>query len=832
MKTSQKVLEITANKTVATIKTDGAQFQVYLLDENIIRIRGTFAKTFAPEASYALVKTAWDDQLDDLLADERSRVTPLPIQLVEHGDAVTVPGPKYNLIIEKAPFAFKITDKAGRIVHEDLPKRSFLQDDNGRSFHYSRMADHHYFYGFGEKSGELNKFKRRMRMHNTDSLGWNAAKSDPLYKMIPFYIDLDATANIAAGMFYNNAHDSVFDMDCEHSNYWQRYSYFECDGGDIDLFFIGGPTVKDVVAHYTDLTGKSALAPLASLGYMGSTMYYTELDAHSDEAILDFVDTCQKNGIPCDGFFLSSGYTSGQDGKRYVFNWNKKRFPDPDKFVAELKKRGVLLAPNIKPGLLLSHPLMKEFEAGDAFIKTPDENDFETDQYWGGDAHFIDFTSEQGRETWNQFMTKSLLSKGITSIWNDNNEYEINNGDAIANADGLKKPIKSLKPIMPTMMAKSAQKAIHDYDPTIRPYLINRAGFAGIQRYAQTWAGDNRTSWTNVKYNVPTILGMGLSGVANQGCDIGGFDGPAPEPELFVRWVQNGIFQPRFSIHSSNTDNTVTEPWMYPNYTTYIRDAIQLRYRLIPYFYSLLYEASTKGSPIMRPLVYEFQNDPQTFTESFEFMLGPSLLVANVLDKGQTVKSVYLPEGADWLNLANNQYYQGGQTIELPVDLHSIPMFLRAGSIVPTAPNLMNLHTQPIRHLKLLVEPSVDTSFKLYEDDGKTNNYQNGDYLTTNFQVLSTNDGVTIKVTADGPYQSVVETMQLEVLCPHTAPAQVSVAGTAIPQFLNADKFKMAKSGWFFNGENRRAIVKLPRPAEKNYQIELSFAVKDLISIK
>lgn len=831
MKSSRKIVRIKPNQGYLTVQTDGAQFQIYLIDDNIIRIRGTFAKSFAPEASYALVKTAWDDQLDDLFKDEREQVTPLPIQLTENDDEYLVPGPKYDLHIEKNPFGFKITDKSGNVVHEDLPKRSFLQDDNGRSFHYSRMGDHNYFYGFGEKSGKLNKFKRRMRMHNTDSLGWNAAKSDPLYKMIPFYIDLDSQQNIASGIFYNNAYDSVFDMDCEHSNYWKRYSYFECDGGDIDLFFIGGPTVKDVVEHYTDLTGKSALAPLASFGYMGSTMYYTELDQHSDEAILDFVDTCKKNGIPCDGFFLSSGYTSGKDGKRYVFNWNKQRFPNPDDFVGELKKRGVLLAPNIKPGLLLTHPFMDEFEKGDAFVKTSDEKGFETDQYWGGDAHFIDFTSENGRNTWNRFMTKALLSKGITSIWNDNNEYEISNGDAVVDADGLKKPIKSLKPIMPTMMAKSAKKAIHDYDPNIRPYLINRAGFAGIQRYAQTWAGDNRTSWTNVKYNVPTVLGMGLSGVANQGCDIGGFDGPAPEPELFVRWVQNGIFQPRFSIHSSNTDNTVTEPWMYPEYTSYIRDAIQLRYRLVPYFYSLLFEASTKGSPIMRPLVYEFQDDPKVLEESFEFMLGPSLLIANVLDKGQTKKKIYLPKGADWVNLADSQYYEGGQTIELLVNLHSIPMFLRTGGIVPTAPHLMNLHNQSIEQLNLLIEPSVEASFMLYEDDGKTNDYQKGDYLTTKFAVSSSDDGVVVDVTNNGTYKTSVQKLQLEVMCPDVAPAQVSVAGTEIQQFLNHEKFDKADQGWFFNGENRRVIVKLSRPEEKKYQIHLNFAVKDLISI-
>lgn len=670
-----------------------------------------------------------------------------------------------------------------------------------------------------------------MRMHNTDSLGWNAAKSDPLYKMIPFYIDFNTTTNIASGLYYNNTHDSVFDMDCEHSNYWLRYSYFQCDGGDLDVFFIGGPTIKQVVEHYTDLTGKSAMMPLPSLGYMGSTMFYTELDQDADQAILDFIDTCKKNGIPCDGFFLSSGYTSGKDGKRYVFNWNKKRFPDPQKFVAELKKRGALLAPNIKPGMLVTHPLADEFMEKDAYIKTPDGQGSQVDQYWGGDAHFVDFTNPHGRDAWEQKMTEALLSIGITSIWNDNNEYEINDTQAVVDAEGQKSTIGALKPIMPTMMAKAAKDAINCYDATVRPYLVNRAGFAGIQRYAQTWAGDNYTSWTNVKYNIPTILGMGLSGVANQGCDIGGFDGPLPEPELFVRWVQNGIFQPRFSIHSCNNDNTVTEPWTYPAYTKYIRAAIQLRYSLVPYLYSLLYEASTKGSPIMRPLVYEFQDDPQVAEESFEFMLGASLLVANVVDKGQTAKSVYLPAGVDWLDLKTSQYYTGGQTITIPVDLGSIPMFLKAGSIVPQSKGLMNLHNDVIDKLDVLIEPSRDAEFVVYEDDGVTNNYRQGETLETTIKTTATADGVLIDFSRVGQYQTQVKTMALAVCCPKIAPLSVDLADQSLPRYLNAAKFADAAEGWYFDGESRQVQIKYANPEVADYAVKVNFSVKDLISI-
>lgn len=831
MKISTKLISLTNHGNRLDVETDGARFQIYLIDRNIIRIRSTFRPEFPEELNYALVKTAWEDASDELMAGERTRVEPIAVETSEPEPGVTeVSTGAYRLRITAEPFTFEILDMAGNVLHADLPGRSFMQDSLGRPTHYSRMGDHDHFYGFGEKSGELNKIRRRMRMHNTDSLGWDASKSDPLYKMIPFYIDFDSERNLAHGMFYNNAADSVFDMDCEHSNYWLRYSYFQAEAGDIDLYFIGGPTVKDVVEHYTDLTGKTAMMPLSSLGYMGSTMFYTELDRDCDKAIEDFVDTCAKYGVPCDGFFLSSGYTSGKDGKRYVFNWNYDRFPSPAGFIEALEAKGVQVSPNIKPGMLITHPLAGDFEDAGAYVRTADGTASETDRYWGGPAHFVDFTSPAGRAKWSEHMTRQLLDNGIRWIWNDNNEYEIADNDALTEAEGLTRPIGEMKPLMSTLMAKTAHTAIEAFDADVRPYVTNRAGYAGIQRYAQTWCGDNGTTWTNLKYNVPTILGMGLSGVANQGADIGGFDGHAPEPELFVRWVQNGVFQPRFSIHSCNTDNTVTEPWMYPEYTHYIADAIRLRYRLAPYFYALLREASVTGAPIMRPLVYEFQNDPRAWDESFEFMLGPSLLIANVLDKGVDHIDVYLPAGCDWYDFETRSWLAGGQSITVPVTLASMPMFLRSGGIVPQCPGLTNLHNETIDHLTVLIEPGEHTAFSLYEDDGVTRAWERGEYLSSRMEVTPSADGVAIDVTREGSYATRVERMELEVLCRRIAPLSVEVDGHEVPRFLNYDKFLRAGEGWFFDGQTRKAMVRFANPSG-DWHAELVFKAKDLVSI-
>ena len=811
------------------IDTNAAKYRIILLNDDIVRIRCTFDDEFKEEASYALVMTAWEDKMDELLKGERRRVNAINTKYDDLGDYIVLATKNININIYKEPFGIEITDKQGNVLHSDLKEKAYVKDTLGRLYHYTCMDDDDYFYGFGEKAGYLNKKRRRMRMHNVDTIGYDSECTDPLYKHIPFYIKLNSNNNIASGIFYNNSYDSTFDMGCERSGYWNKYSYFCADGGELDTFFINGPKIKDVVKNYTDLTGKTAMPTKYSLGYMGSTMYYTELDEDSDKAILQFLDRCKEEEIPCDGFFMSSGYTTGEDGKRYVFNWNHDRFKNPAEFVSKLKEKGAALAPNIKPGMLISHPLYKEFDEAGAYIKDEKEEKSQTDRYWGGQASFVDFTNPKGRELWKKHLKESLVSLGITSIWNDNNEYEINNTEAICNFEGMKKEVSGLRPIMPNLMALVAKETVEEVYPNTRPYITNRAGFAGIQRYAQTWAGDNNTSWKSLKFNIPVILGLGLSGVANQGCDIGGFFGPVPEPELFVRWVQNGIFQPRFSIHSCNNDNTVTEPWMCPSYTKYIRDAIQLRYKLVPYFYSLLFEAATEGSPVMRPLIYEFPEDKKLLEESFDFMIGSSILVANILEKAAKTRKVYLPEGATWFDWYTKQEYQGGQAIEVEVSLESIPMFFRSGTIIPICKELMNIHKDSIEKLNILIEPSEESSFVLYEDDGTTNNYKNGDCLKTTISI-NNKDGVKVVFDKEGNYKTTVKEMIVNAFCKDIAPMQVRLENRRLKMFLGKKEWEASAEGWYYDMEQKTAKIKYEN-IEESYTLYIDSDVKDLISI-
>lgn len=810
--------------------TNCADIKVCFVTDEIVRVRVAFDRELAEE-SYILSTTAWEDRLDGLFGAERTRVQPVTPEVTVTDEAVTFKTAAVRLVAERSPLCFKLYDKDGTLLHSDLAGTPYILDSNRRVTHYSAMDEEDCFYGFGEKTGVLNKNKKFLRQRATDAMGYDAEKMDTLYKHIPFYIRLSRASRKAVGVFYNNFYESVFNMGCEKSNYWPRYSYWQADGGDIDLFLIAGGSIRRVVDNYTLLTGRPALLPKRALGYQGSSMYYPELEKDSDDAVLDFIDTIKEEGFPIDGFHLSSGYTS-YNNKRCVFTWNTDRFKDPRAYFAAMNEKGAQNVPNVKPGVLLCHPRFEEFNACGVFVKDSEQDTYAVGKWWGGDGAFWDYTSPAGRSAWKKFLTEAIIDVGTDSIWDDNCEYDsLLDKDARCDFDGKGGTIGQLKPLMSTLMCKVGAEAVVEHNPKARPYIVCRSGSAGIQKYAQTWCGDNFTSWKTLRYNIPIITGMGLSGQPNEGADIGGFHGPAPSEELFVRWVQNGIFQPRFSIHSASNDNTVTEPWMYRGSAGLIRDAILLRYRFTPYLYSAEYEASRTGAPIMRPLVYEFQDDPNVYDESFEFLFGRDILVANVLEPGAKTWKVYLPAGTRWYDWNNNfACYEGGQTIEIPVEISTIPLFLREGAIVPMAANqLMSMANDHMTSLHLTLTPGADSSYTLYDDDGVTNDFKAGVCRKTEITVSGASV-VQVKFAAEGSYTDFVEDVTVEMVRKDRSPFWVALDGRKLEHYLNRRKFDAAAEGWYYSQTKRAVLVKYANP-RRDACLTVSFEDFDLIGM-
>lgn len=733
---------------------DNGKGRIYWLTDSILRFRFAFQKKLPAEASYVLALTAWKDRFDSFLGEERTRIEPLQPPLKSRKSNVTLKRGGTSVMLNRDPFHISIKVD-GQTVHSDIPGRAYLEDTSGRVKHYQGMGDEDRFYGLGEKSGPLNKACRRFAMSNTDTFAYDPEYSDPLYKHIPFFVRLSPERGITTGYFYNNAHRSDFDMGCERSAYWPRYSYFSADGGELDYFIILGTQIKDILRDYARLTGLPAMPPRYSLGYMGSTMSYTELPRDCDKAVLDFVEKCRENSIPVSGFHLSSGYSKKKDGNRYVFHWNRSKIGSPQEFNAKLEEKGVFLSPNTKPGLLLKHHLYQDFKKAGAYVRDRSGEKPAVSAFWGGPASFVDFSNPDARALWKKHLVSAYLSKGISAIWNDNCEFEIDDDTAVCRNDGNPVSFLSIRPVLTNLMGKTVYDAIIEHFGDRRPFVLSRAGFAGIQRYAQTWSGDNLTSWKSLKYNIATMLGMGLSGVPFQGVDIGGFAGNSPEPELLARWVQNGAFYPRFSIHSCNEDGVVTEPWMYPEMVPIVREAIRLRYRLMPYLYSLAFHAWITGDPLMRPLVYEFQDDPDIQDEGENFLLGPFIMVVSATEKSMRQKNVRLPRGAKWTDWHTGVTYNGGKTVRIPTPLNRPTLLVRSGAVIPMNSDNLAPDGSPLDDiLEIAVNPQSEGEFTLYDDDGLSRGHERGEFQETQIRLRKVSGKYRLTVESQGNYRS------------------------------------------------------------------------------
>ncbi len=594
-------------------------------------------------------------------------------------------------------------------------------------YHYlKREADESYF-GLGERAGDSNRLGQSYRMCNLDPMGYSARTTDPLYKHIPFYLTWKKASKVSFGLFYDTLSDCTLNMGRELDNYHGHYRYFVADYGDLDYYFIAGATPADITRRYTWLTGRPAFTPKWGLGYSGSTMTYTDAP-NAQERMNEFLDGCREHDILCDSFHLSSGYTSIAD-KRYVFNWNRDKFPDPAGFASHYLKHGVRLCGNIKPCLLRDHPRFAEAAEAGLFVHDADGTPTQV-QFWDETGAYLDFTNPKTYAWWKARVTDALLEYGVASTWNDNNEFEIWSNKPQVHGFGTPRRAVEAKPLHTLLMIKASREAQCAHAPNERPFLISRSGAAGMQRYVQTWSGDNYTSWETLRYNIKMAMGLALSGVSNTGHDIGGFSGPAPEPELFLRWVQHGIFLPRFSIHSWNDDKSVNGPWMYPEITPHIRALIRFRYRLIPYLYDLLWRSHSHYEPMIRPTFHDFPDDLRCFEENDDMLLGGKLLVASVVDAGKRDRVVYLPQDCNWYDFWSGDHFEGGQTVSLPAPWDRPPLLVREGSAIPL--NLAEQHfANPADERGFaLFPPKAAGAFtdEFFEDDGASEAYRKQQY--------------------------------------------------------------------------------------------------------
>ncbi|MBV8624561.1 MAG: glycoside hydrolase family 31 protein [Herbaspirillum sp.] len=628
-------------------------------------------------------------------------------------------------------------------------------------YHYLRRQSDEMYFGLGERAGEMNRAGQSYEMRNIDAMGYSARTTDPLYKHIPFYITWRPQEATGFGLFYDTLSDCRFDMGRELDNYHGHYRYFTAPHGDLDYYFIASPqTPLAATRRFTWLTGRPAWMPKWGLGYSGSTMSYT--DAPDAQAQMgQFIAKCREHDILCDSFHLSSGYTS-IGPKRYVFHWNTEKFPDAKGFVRSYLEAGIHLCANIKPCLLRDHPQFEQArQAGLLICDSKGEPAWV--QFWDEVGAYLDFTNPDTLAWWQSNVKRALLDYGISATWNDNNEFEVWTADALAHGFGQPHPVQQAKVLQTMLMMRASRQAQLEAAPQERPFLVSRSGGAGMQRYVQTWSGDNYTSWETLRYNLKMGLGLALSGVSNIGHDIGGFSGPAPQPELLVRWVAFGVFMPRFSIHSWNDDRTVNEPWMYPEVTAQIASLIKLRYRFIPYLYELLWQSTRDYQPVLRPTFAEFPHDRHCLDECDDMMLGQALLVAPVVEQGQTERSVYLPSGTRWVSYWSGDSFAGGQHVSLPAPWDEPVMLVREGAVIAMNVAQQHFDLRPDQRAFLVVPHAGqgEASGGCIEDDGHSQAWREGQLGRWEVRAHSDATSVRLEVWHEGHLPVAIDTIDI-----------------------------------------------------------------------
>ena len=692
-----------------------------------------------------------------------------------------------------------VTDLAGNLLQQDAAPPVW----DGASFKVSKQktAEDHFF-GLGDKPGPLDRAGRSFVMWNTDNFGWQES-TDPIYKSIPFFMDFHSGRTL--GVLFDNTFRTFFDFGHERTD---RYT-FSAPAGPLDYYLLYGPEPKQVVESYAWLTGPTPLPPIWALGYQQSRYSYTP-----QARVEEVASRLRADHIPSDVIWLDIDFQY----KNRPFTVDPVAFPDfpglvhtllqehfhtvaiTDLHIADLPGQGY--AP------------YDSGEAGDNFVKESGRN--YVGPVWPGPSVFPDFTRQSTRQWWGT-LYKQFVADGVSGFWNDMNEPAVFTYPTKTMPDDVVHRIDepgflsrtALHPEIHNIYGMENTRATFDGQlalrPNLRPFVMTRASYAGGQRYAATWTGDNSSTWNHLRMTTPQLLNLGLSGFSLAGADVGGFAG-SPSPALLTRWLILAAFQPIDRDHAAKGTRD-HEPWVDgPEQEAIRRRYIEERYRLMPYLYTTAEETSRNGLPILRPLFLEFPHatadaHPLDLDAPAEFLFGPSILIAPSPSPDEVGSyEVHLPPGL-WYD------YWTGEALDrrAPVttrDLEirdaaapalkpvmvdpgpaDLPVYVRAGTILPIAPLVQSTGEKPVGALTLRVFPGDKCEGSIYQDDGQSFDFRKGVYFRQHFSCTQSEESaVTVSLDpSEGTYRPWWTAVRIEVVGLHSVPATAQADGRSIP---------------------------------------------------
>lgn len=710
--------------------SDGnARVEVRIVSDEIIRVRLAPHSVFLDDFSYAVP-----------VVDQKVTT----FRLEEAEDFYAISTNTITCRVSKADFLVSFVDNlTGKVMSSDSTPMHWEENvEFGGYYVYAtkQNVEEENFFGLGDKSGNMNLRGRKFQNWNTDaySFGW---EQDPLYRTIPFYISIHNSDSY--GIFFDNTFRSYFDFGRED----QAKTSFWADGGELQYYYIHGPHMMDVVKRYQTLTGTHQLPPKWALGFHQCRWSY-----YPEQKVRTIAEEFRSRSIPCDAIYLDIDY---MDGYR-CFTWNKKYFPDPKKMIKDLAAIGMKTVVMIDPGIKVddNYWVFKEGKENNYFCRRSDDY-FMEGHVWPGRCQFPDFTNPTVREWWGG-LYKELVDLGVAGVWNDMNEPAVFGSgtfpnDVRHNFEGYRGSHRKAHNVYGMQMVRSTYDGLKKLQRNKRPFTITRAGYSGMQRYACVWTGDNVATWEHLKLGNIQCQRMSMSGVPFVGTDIGGFSGE-PDGELFTRWIQMGTFSPFMRCHSAG-DTAEREPWSFGEpFTSINRKFIELRYRLMPYLYSVFWEHHRYGFPILRPMVMLEQEKVSNHFREDEFTFGDKLLVCPVLEKNAASRIVYLPKG-QWYNFWTNEVLTGGSEYHISTPLENMPLFVKAGAVIPEYPVMQYVGEKPIDEVLLnIYYCDLEVNSFMFEDHGDTFAYEQDIYLEKKFSVKGDGKNLFIEQASEGLY--------------------------------------------------------------------------------
>lgn len=708
--------------------------KVTILRDSLIRFRFTTKGYFSNDFSYAIDKT----QLHGYNF----------LEVTEEETFFQIRTSKVICKIQKSDLRLSIYDLNDFLILED--ELGFHWEESyeygGNIVKMSKYAkDGECYYGLGDKATQMNLKGKRVENFATDQYAYQKDQ-EPLYKVVPFYIGLHNKQSY--GIFFDNTFRTFFDFCQERRN----VTSFWAEGGEMNYYFVYGPQMQDVVTTYTDLTGKPELPPLWVLGYHQCKWSY-----YPESKVKEITSKFRELRIPCDAIYLDIDY---MDGFR-CFTWNKNYFPDPKRMVSELAEDGFKTIVIIDPGIKIDKDywVYKEALEKDYFCKRAD-GPYMKGKVWPGECNFPDYTNPIVREWWAGLFKELIADIGVKGVWNDMNEpavMEVPNKtfpmDVRHIYDGNPCSHRKAHNIYGTQMARATYHGVKRFAYPKRPFVITRSAYAGAQRYTSSWTGDNVATWEHLWIANIQVQRLSISGMGFTGSDIGGF-AEQPTGELYARWIQLGVFHPFCRTHSSG-DHGNQEPWAFDEEVINItRKFVSLRYQLLPYLYTMFWQYIEEGIPMLKPLVYYDQDDTQTHYRNDEFVFGNQILVCPILEPNAVGRRMYIPRG-EWYNYWTNELFVGGREIWIDTKFDEIPVFVKAGAIIPKYP--VQQYVGEIEFDEL----TLDVYYKngkeqsaVYEDAQDGYDYKKGRYSHLSLRNIGKEKELIIQLHKEGKYET------------------------------------------------------------------------------